>query len=332
MALHQHASQSLTGILIYYSLCSSTLLIVNKVALHLVPAPIFLLSLQLWFAVAFIYSLQAFGCVSVETISWSTGKKFIPVVLGFMGGLFSNAKVLQYSNVETFITFRSSTPLILCVCDYVFLGRKLPSMRSLLCLVSLLVSSTGYAYVDHAFDIRAYSWLAVWFASFISYEVVVKHLCDTVNLDNWTRVVYTNAMAATLLAVALPFATAERALVTSLRPSPFLVSILLASCLIGVGVAHSSYVMRSACSATLSAVVGIVCKVFTVIINIALWDKHASVVELCFLLMGLVAGFYYEQAPLRDAKDRPSVHVSECHVGQLISNDALDTKGGAPST
>jgi solute carrier family 35 len=332
MGPYQHEGQYLTRILIYYSLCSSTLLIVNKVALHLFPAPIFLLSLQLWFAVVFAYSLQALGCVHVEKLSWSTAKKFIPVVLGFMGGLFSNAKVLQYSNVETFITFRSSTPLILCVCDYVFLGRTLPSMRSLFCLVILLVSSAGYAYVDHAFDIRAYSWLAVWFASFISYEVVVKHLCDTVNLDNWTRVVYTNAMAATLLAVAVPFAPAERALVFSLRLSPFLISVVFASCLIGVGVAHSSYVMRSACSATLSAVMGIVCKVITVLINIALWDKHASVVELCFLFMGLVAGFYYEQAPVRDAKGRTSVHVDECQVGKSISDGALDTaKGGETS-
>jgi hypothetical protein len=34
--------------------------------------------------------------------------------------------VLVYSNVETFITFRSSTPLVLCIFDYLFLGRELP--------------------------------------------------------------------------------------------------------------------------------------------------------------------------------------------------------------
>jgi hypothetical protein len=38
----------------------------------------------------------------------------------------ANIKVLVYSNVETFITFRSSTPLVLCIFDYLFLGRELP--------------------------------------------------------------------------------------------------------------------------------------------------------------------------------------------------------------
>ena len=41
-----------------------------------------------------------------------------------------NRNSLQYSNVETFITFRSSTPLVLSLCDYFFLGRAWPNTRS----------------------------------------------------------------------------------------------------------------------------------------------------------------------------------------------------------
>jgi GDP-mannose transporter len=64
--------------------------------------------------------------------------------------------------VDTFITFRSSTPLVLSICDYLFLGRALPSLRSWLCLIVLLVSSVGYVLVDSAFEVRAYVWLAIW--------------------------------------------------------------------------------------------------------------------------------------------------------------------------
>jgi solute carrier family 35 len=297
MASHSDVSFAIA----YYSLCSSCLLIVNKVALHLFPAPVFLLSLQLWFAVAFLYVLAGLGVLQIEPVRWRTAAKFGPVVLSFLGTLFSNAKVLQYSNVETFITFRSSTPLVLCVCDYIFLGRHLPSARSLFCLVGLLVSSAGYAAVDHAFDVRAYTWLAVWYVSFTVYEVVVKNLCDTVAVDNWTRVVYTNAMGGAILAVvAAPFAAdKERAILDAATWTSGGIAALLISCLIGIGVSHSAYVMRSACSATLSAVVGILCKVFTVIINMALWDKHAKPIELAFLALGLLAGALYQQAPLR---------------------------------
>jgi GDP-mannose transporter len=297
MALHLG---SVGWAIAYYSLCSSCLLIINKVALHILPAPVFLLSLQLWFAVAFVYLLGGFGMLRIEPLRWKTAVKFSPVILSFLGTLFSNAKVLQYSNVETFITFRSTTPLVLCVCDYLFLGRHLPSARSVACLFGLLVSSAGYALCDHAFDVRAYSWLGIWYVCFTAYEVVVKHMCDTVAVDNWTRVVYTNAMAGLLLAFAIPFVKGEHATVAALPWTATAVSTLLSSCLIGIGVSHSAYVMRSACSATLSAVVGILCKVFTVLINICLWDKHASAVELAFLSLGLIAGAFFEQAHLRD--------------------------------
>lgn len=80
---------TLTGIIglaiAYYSLCSSCLLIVTNVALHIFPAPVVLLSLQLSFSVAFVYSLQACGVLQVETLRWGTGVKFLPVVLSFLG-------------------------------------------------------------------------------------------------------------------------------------------------------------------------------------------------------------------------------------------------------
>lgn len=284
----------------YYSVCSSCLLIVNKVALHIVPAPVFLLSLQLWFAVAFVYLIHGFGLLHVAPLCWKKSVKFVPVVVSFLGTLYSNAKVLQYSNVETFITFRASTPLVLCVCDYLFLGRHLPSARSVTCLFGLLVSSAGYALFDHAFDVRAYSWLGIWYLCFTAYEVVVKYMCDTVAVDNWTRVIYTNAMAGSLLALAIPFVKGEHTAVVALPWTATSISTMLISCLIGIGVSHSAYVMRSACSATLSAVVGILCKVLTVVINILIWDKHASTVELTFLALGLLAGAFYKQAPLRE--------------------------------
>jgi solute carrier family 35 len=321
------AGPSVGWAIAYYSLCSSCLLIVNKVALHILPAPVFLLSLQLWFAVAFVYLLQACGVVQVELLCVDTGVKFVPVVLSFLGTLFSNAKVLQYSNVETFITFRSTTPLVLCVCDYLFLGRHLPSARSVACLFGLLVSSAGYALFDHAFDVRAYSWLGIWYVCFTAYEVVVKHMCDTVAVDNWTRVIYTNAMAGSLLAFAIPFVKGEHAAAAALPWTTTALSTLTTSCLIGIGVSHSAYVMRSACSATLSAVVGILCKVLTVVINIVIWDKHASTVELAFLALGLISGAFYEQAALREAPDSGGSTVKSIAAWGGLEQEVAESNG-----
>jgi hypothetical protein len=74
----------------------------------------------------------------------------------------ANIKVLVYSNVETFITFRSSTPLVLSVFDYLFLGRKLPGGRSIFSILLLIMSCSGYTYYDQGFRLEAYTWLCVW--------------------------------------------------------------------------------------------------------------------------------------------------------------------------
>lgn len=44
--------------------------------------------------------------------------------------------------------FRASTPLVVSVCDYLFLGRELPDQRSILALLGLLAGTLGYVYSD----------------------------------------------------------------------------------------------------------------------------------------------------------------------------------------
>jgi hypothetical protein len=39
--------------------------------------------------------------------------------------------------------------------------------------------------------------------------------------------------------------------------------------------------------------------VLTVLLNIAVWNKHASALGTCFLLVCLAGGSFYQQAPMR---------------------------------
>lgn len=71
-------------------------------------------------------------------------------------------QVLQSSNVETFITFRSSTPLVMSFCDWMFLWRTLPNLRSWACLILIVGGALGYVLVDSVFMLSAYLWLIVW--------------------------------------------------------------------------------------------------------------------------------------------------------------------------
>jgi hypothetical protein len=96
-------------IIVYYGLCSSTLIVINKVAVHTLRAPTFILIIQLLFAASTVQLLKLFRVLEAENLQWKLVRPFLLIVAGFLGTLFANIKVLVFSNVETFITFR---------CDY----------------------------------------------------------------------------------------------------------------------------------------------------------------------------------------------------------------------
>lgn len=52
---------------------------------------------------------------------------------------------------------------------------------------------------------------------------------------------------------------------------------LVLSCLGGLGMSYFSFALRACISATSFSVIGNVCKVLTILVNVALWDQHAGV-------------------------------------------------------
>lgn len=56
---------------------------------------------------------------------------------------------------------------------------------------------------------------------------------------------------------------------------------------------------RGNVSATTYTVVGVCNKAITIVLNVMIWDKHASAVGLFGLVVCLGAGLAYKQAPLR---------------------------------
>lgn len=87
------ASHKIPIILLYYGLASSTLIVINKLAVHTVRAPVFILAAQLLFAAGVVRGSAAVGLVEVEPLRWSLVKPFTLIILGFLGTLYSNIKV-----------------------------------------------------------------------------------------------------------------------------------------------------------------------------------------------------------------------------------------------
>eukprot|EP01083_Nonionella_stella_P275726 936623_1 len=179
-----------------YMICSSLMLITNKLAVHNLPAPQFVLFAQLFTSALFCFIFGALNMVKVDKLEWTKIQPYIPAVFAFLGTIFCNLKTLQYCNVETFVVFRASTPIAVAIGDYLFLGREFPSYRSLLCLLGLLVGVTLYTYTDAGFHLSGYVWLGAWYFVFLIDQLYIKYVCKKVDMkSNWGRVYYLNLLS-----------------------------------------------------------------------------------------------------------------------------------------
>mmetsp|Transcript_12177 Transcript_12177/g.16985 ORF Transcript_12177/g.16985 Transcript_12177/m.16985 type:complete len:323 (-) Transcript_12177:300-1268(-) len=281
-----------------YMLCSATLLISNKLAVHMLPAPSFILFAQLMGTVLVVQGAGVMGYIQPDKLEMSKAMKFFPVALIFLSTIFLNIKSLQYANVETFMVFRFSTPICISVADYVFLGRQLPSKRSWACLVALLLGAVGYASTDSHFQIQGYTFCAIWYCVFCLDQIYLKHITNTVKMNsNWGRVYYSNLLASAPLIFTFAGDTSELEALKNCSSSALLTVML--SVVLGAAMSYFAWSARSLLSATSFTVVGNVCKLLTIVINVMLWNKHASPIGIVCLLFCLGAAYFYKQAPLR---------------------------------
>jgi GDP-mannose transporter len=283
------------------------MLVTNKVAVTYLPEPSLVLTAQLLFAVLTTVGLNAGGFVEMDELSISKVKRFYLVAVIFLATIFSNMKTLQYANVETFIVCRTSTPLLIAPLDYLCLGRELPSPRSLISLTFTTIGAIGYLLTDKGFQIIAYEWIAVWVVVLTIDMVYIKYVIETVPMTSWGRVYYQNLLALPLVLMIGCLTGAVQDLL-HLDLSPNINSFewtfksliaLLVSCICGTGLSYFGFRLRKAVSATSFTVIGNLCKIGTVVINLMIWDKHASSTGLLFLLMCLASAAFYQQAPLR---------------------------------
>lgn len=149
-----------------YALCSSLMLIVNKLAVHVLPAPSFVLLAQVTCSWVAVKVCGLLGVIEVDELEWPKAKGFFFVSVAFLACIFANIKILQYCNVETFIVFRASTPMFIGVADWMFLGRELPNMRSFFAMLFLIFGACLYVYFDAAFVVHGYMWVGIWYVIF----------------------------------------------------------------------------------------------------------------------------------------------------------------------
>jgi len=78
---------------------------------------------------------------------------------------------------------------------------------------------------------------------------------------------------------------------------------LILGSLVGTGIGYSGWWCRSVVSATSFTLIGVMNKFLTILLNLVMWDQHATNGGILALLVCIAGGSIYEQAPMRnDAK------------------------------
>jgi GDP-mannose transporter len=81
--------------------------------------------------------------MSIDELKWEFARPYCIYTVAFSTGVYANMMCLNASNVETVIVARSLSPLLVSVCDFMFLGRELPSKRSTTALCVIFAGAMG---------------------------------------------------------------------------------------------------------------------------------------------------------------------------------------------
>lgn len=301
--------------MVLFSLASSSLLLINKLCVHLLPAPSLISTAQFVSSTATAVVLMASGRVPADRFEWSKVRPYLLYVLMFVATIYSNMRALQHSNIETIIVFRACCPLVVCLIDAAFLGRALPSAGSVAALVVLVGGAVAYVLTDRAFLLggwAAYSWVTAYFF-IISVEmaygkhIVGPHLSFA---SMWGPTMYSNTLSIPPM-LAIGLMTAEPAKLAAAEWTPLAVGLLLLSCAVGVAISYLGWRARSLVSATCYTVLGVANKMMTVLVNVLIWDRHATPAGVLALCVCLGGASMYKQSPMRaDARMHPREHAT----------------------
>lgn len=314
----------------FYMMCSSVMLVANKVAVTWVPLPGLMVCCQFVVTVICIYArIPLFGA-KVEPMTFSRIWIFLPYVVSMSMCIFSNVKSLHYSNVETVITFRACSPICVSLLDWIFLGRELPSQRSALSLLVVFIGAIIYVMTDSEFKLNglaAYTWVFIYFVAIVSEMTYGKKVMSRMSFEDsvWGSTFYTNVLCLPPM-LALAIINDEPQQLQQLEISFAGAAAVFFTCVVGVCISWAGWNCREKTSATSFTLIGVTCKLITVIINVIIWDKHASGAGLACLCICIGASTAYRQAPLRPVlQQAPAKAASGKALNQEL-DDELDSE------
>jgi len=290
----------LLPLVISYAVCSSSLLVANKWALELFPLPNLLMFAQFFTSYGVVAVLKLLKAVECDPLEKEKVISFMPVVLIFYAVLWSNLKALDALGVDLVILFRSLTPFAISIGDYMYLGRAMPSSQSWFSLVAMAACTASIFVREPHISITGVLWGLLYYVILSVDMVYLKKITVDVQLSTYGRVLYTNLLAsppALILAAAVGEFNGFGAYLSTMSPKAMLA--VGSTCVLGYGMSFLSWALRAKVSALTFVVIGILCKIGSVVINGLFMSKHLSPQSMILVCLGITASTLYEQPKAR---------------------------------
>ena len=290
--------------ILFYSACSSSMLVINKLAVEAVPLPTVVSASQLVVSAAVVVLLRALGYDVMGPMQRSKVVPFALYTAMFAAGLFSNMKALLLTNVGAVIAARSCLPVIVCLIEYFFMGRALPGARSATSLAGVVFFAMTYIKSSSSVDVdgaSGYAWLFVWWMLLAVQMTYGKWMTEKIEMTQWERVFYTNAFAVPPTALIF-LSTGEYSQARDVVLGENATLWLLASCAMGVGISYCGWKVRTVITATTFTLVGVLNKMATIAFTVVVWPQDTTLTSIAALVACILFGLLYQDAPKRKTK------------------------------
>lgn len=295
---HLWKSARVIGIILFYCAIGSSLSVLNKVAVTYIPAANFILLCQFVSTTILLSIAHVMGFVTVEPLTKDIAIAFVPLTVSFFALLLAGMEVMQRAPLETFIAVKSLTPVAFAINEYLFLGRALPTPKSLVALLGIVCGAVLYVNLDVFSSMSAYAFCVLFIVAAVSEGLIAKHTIDKIKLNNWSRSFNINVLSIPL-ALILFLVSGEMKVLNETAPTKVSMFVLVASCFMGLGMSFSTMWIRETLSATSVSVVATCNKFLSELVNWMIWDKHTTTEGTYAILLIMTCGIFYEQAPLR---------------------------------
>ena len=298
------ASCASTAVFVAYFIVSSSMLVVNKACMIVLPAPCTVSLLQVTASTLLIAGAWCCSLVEIHAVTRAILSHYVMYSLIFVLGINFTMRALAVTNVETVLLFRSCSPVVVAVIDTLCLGRELPSRRSFASMLCIVLGATWFAASELQTDTSTLDVPGVCVNSInllLTATLMTwgKHVTDSCDVSLTTSVFICN-LTSIVPILALAVLEKEHLIVREHRwLSEYAASVLGTSCVMGTALSYLGWKMRTMMSATSFTVVGVLNKVLTVLLNGMLWPDDAVWSSTVGLMFSLVGGSFYQQSTVR---------------------------------